>query len=131
MSTDLGYRIFLNYTGRDTLTKPEGMFWASKAHFYMTKASFYNFPYMFGYLFSIGVFSQKEKIGSDFYRRYINLLRDTGSMTAEELAAKHLEINISQPDFWHSSIDVISRRLDMFDKLIMDSHSKPLAGKSL
>ena len=106
-----------------TLTKPEGMFWASKAHFYMTKTSFYNFPYMFGYLFSLGVFSQKERLGSDFYRKYISLLRDTGSMTAEELAAKHLEVNISQPEFWQNSLEVVSRRLDAFEKLL-HTHNK-------
>ena len=31
-------------------------FWASKLHFYLTGVPFYNFPYTFGYLFSLGIY---------------------------------------------------------------------------
>lgn len=70
---------------------------------------------MFGFLFSVGVFSQQERLGSDFYHSYVNLLRDTGNMTAEDLSAKHLESDISKPKFWEDSLQAISRRLDVFE----------------
>ena len=40
----------------DSISEPDPMFWASKLHFYISGLSFYNFPYLFGYLFSLGVY---------------------------------------------------------------------------
>jgi oligoendopeptidase F len=96
----------------DTLSETEDYFWASKAHFHMTKATFYNFPYAFAYLFSIGLLAQQKRFDGDFYGSFVGLLRDTGRMSVETLAAKHLAVDITQPEFWHESLDVISKRLD-------------------
>jgi hypothetical protein len=46
---------------------------------------FYNFPYTFGYLFALGVYAQQEAKGEKFHGAYVDLLRDTGRMTAEEV----------------------------------------------
>jgi len=81
-------------------------FWASKLHFYITTVPFYNFPYTFGYLFSSGIYAAAQKAESAFEDRYVALLRDTGSMTVEQLAAKHLGVDLTQPDFWQSAIDL-------------------------
>jgi oligoendopeptidase F len=82
------------------------MFWANKLHFSIAELSFYNFPYTFGYLFALGVYSQKDRLGAGFYPAYVNLLRDTGRMTAEEVAAKHLGADLTKPDFWRDSIRI-------------------------
>ena len=74
----------------DCLAEPDPLFWASKLHFYISGLSFYNFPYLFGYLFSLGVYARRDELGDEFFPRYEALLRDTGRMTAEDLAAKHL-----------------------------------------
>ena len=50
----------------DALAEPDPMFWASKLHFYISGISFYNFPYLFGYLFSLGVYAQREQQGDAF-----------------------------------------------------------------
>ena len=89
-------------------------FWASKLHFHISSLSFYNFPYSFGYLFSLGVLAQKEKLGSDFYPQYIELLRDTGRMTAEELATKHLQSDLRQQHFWQDSLSVVKQTIKNF-----------------
>ena len=34
------------------------LFWAAKAHFSIAGFGFYNYPYLFGYLFSLGVYQQ-------------------------------------------------------------------------
>ncbi|MCW1890300.1 hypothetical protein OK016_17655 [Vibrio chagasii] len=47
--------------------------------------SFYSYPYLFGYLFSKGVYAQRDAKVSKFYDDYVSLLRDTGSMMAEEV----------------------------------------------
>jgi oligoendopeptidase F len=81
-------------------------FWASKLHFYITSVPFYNFPYTFGYLFSSGIYARALQGGNQFEDRYIALLRDTGSMSVEDLAQKHLKIDLTQPDFWQEAVDL-------------------------
>jgi oligoendopeptidase F len=98
----------------DSLSTPNTMFWASKLHFSIASLSFYNFPYSFGYLFSLSVFARREQFGKNFFQTYTNLLRDTGRMSAEELARKHLGANISDPDFWQNALDIVKGRVDQF-----------------
>ena len=90
----------------DALSSYHPHFWASKLHFYMTGVPFYNFPYTFGYLFSTGIYARAMEEGETFAAKYDALLRDTGRMTVEELAKKHLGVDLTQPDFWQSAIDV-------------------------
>lgn len=89
------------------------MFWASKLHFYISDVPFYNFPYTFGYLFSLGIYAQ-AKHQPDFEARYIALLRDTANMSTEELAAKHLGVDLTKPAFWQAGVALIKRDIDEF-----------------
>lgn len=89
-------------------------FWASKLHFYNTRVPFYNFPYTFGFLFSAGVYSWAKEAGSDFEDRYIGLLRDTGRMRVEELAKKHIGVDLTGQSFWQSAIDLVLSDLPEF-----------------
>ncbi|UHA74651.1 M3 family oligoendopeptidase [Paenibacillus sp. 481] len=92
-------------------------FWASKLHFYITNVAFYNFPYTFGYLFSTGLYARALEEGASFADKYDALLRDTGSMTVEDLAQKHLGVDLTKPDFWQSAIDVTLQDVDQFLKM--------------
>lgn len=89
-------------------------FWASKLHFYSTGVPFYNFPYTFGYLFSAGVYEKAKELGSAFEERYISLLQDTGRMTVEDLAQKHLGVDLGSRSFWQSAIDSVLNNYDEF-----------------
>ncbi|MGF1687475.1 M3 family oligoendopeptidase [Photobacterium japonica] len=100
----------------DAMDETSEMFWASKLHFSIAEVSFYNYPYLFGYLFSKGVYAQRDAKGASFYEDYKALLRDTGSMTAEDVVAKHLGMDIRQPDFWQQSIDMVSQQIDAFEQ---------------
>ncbi|NMD42779.1 MAG: M3 family oligoendopeptidase [Firmicutes bacterium] len=91
---------------RGSFDRYQPYFWASKLHFYLTRAPFYNFPYTFGYLFSAGIFALARETGSAFEERYIDLLRDTGRMSVEDLAAKHLGVDLSRPTFWQRAAAV-------------------------
>ncbi|MFM2589794.1 M3 family oligoendopeptidase [Vibrio sp. TBV020] len=102
----------------ESMSEPDPYFWASKLHFSISEVSFYNYPYLFGYLFSIGVYAQRESKGEAFYADYVNLLRDTGSMMAEEVVAKHLGMDLSQADFWQQSIDRVKAKIDEFELLL-------------
>lgn len=102
----------------DCLAEPDALFWANKQHFYISGLSFYNFPYLFGYLFSLGVYARRDAFGDAFFERYKALLRDTGRMTAEELAAKHLDVELAAPDFWRDTLAVLETRIDAFESLV-------------
>jgi oligoendopeptidase F len=72
---------------------PEGtdpMFWASKMHFFITEVSFYNFPYVFGYLLSQALFARFQAEGPSFLPRYEAFLAATGSASCEAVARQTL-----------------------------------------
>lgn len=92
-------------------------FWASKLHFYITDVPFYNFPYTFGYMFSTGLYARAQREGESFAAKYDALLQDTGRMTVEELASKHLGVDLTQPDFWREAMAVAVADVETFLKL--------------
>ena len=102
----------------DSLSKYENLFWATKMHFSFSDASFYNYPYTFGYLFGMSIYTRRAELGKDFMKTYVNILRDTGRMTAEDVVQKHLGEDITKPEFWKKSIDVINKKITMFENLI-------------
>lgn len=102
----------------DSLAEPDPLFWANKLHFYISALSFYNFPYLFGYLFSLGVYARREARSAGFLDRYEALLRDTGRTTAEELAHKYLDADLTQADFWRGTIRMLESRIDHFETLV-------------
>lgn len=95
-------------------------FWASKLHFYITDISFYNFPYTFGFLFSKGLSARARREGAAFLPRYEALLRATGRAPAEVVARDALGVDLTRPDFWNESIDLIEDDLNQFEALAAD-----------
>jgi len=93
------------------------LFWASKLHFYITHTPFYNFPYTFGFLFASGVYNRARSEGPAFAKEYEALLADTGKMTSEEVARKHLGVDLTKPDFWKEAVDRIMADVGPFVKL--------------
>ena len=98
----------------DALATYHPHFWAAKLHFFIDDVPFYNFPYTFGYLFSLGIYAYANKKGTSFEQEYIELLRDTASMTTEELAQKHLGVDLTKPDFWQAGIDMVLEDINNF-----------------
>jgi oligoendopeptidase F len=96
------------------------MFWAAKAHFSIAGFGFYNYPYLFGYLFSLGVYQQlMSRTGAgeaNVAEAYRALLRDTGRMSAEDLVAKHLGQDIREAAFWQGSLALVAAAVDRFEQ---------------
>ncbi|HRK21969.1 MAG TPA: M3 family metallopeptidase [Fimbriimonadaceae bacterium] len=90
--------------------------WAVKPHYYSAGRSFYNFPYMFGLLFGLGLFAIYEKNPDSFRARYDELLSSTGMFDAAELA-KSFDIEIRDEAFWAASLKVIEDDIDRFVEL--------------
>lgn len=89
-------------------------FWGSKLHFYITSVPFYNFPYTFGFLFSLGIYAKALEEGANYEEKYIALLKDTASMTVEELAIKHLHVDLTKEDFWENAIKLCIADVEEF-----------------
>lgn len=105
---------------KDALSEYHPQFWSSKLHFYIAEVPFYNFPYTFGYLFSLGIYHQALAEGSGYEDKYIALLQDTGAMTTEQLAQKHLNIDLTKPDFWESALEIAVGDVKEFLELTND-----------
>ncbi|NUH82207.1 M3 family oligoendopeptidase [Bacillus firmus] len=104
----------------DALDEYHPSFWASKLHFFITGVPFYNFPYTFGYLFSLGIYAQALKEGKGYEEKYIALLKDTASMTVEDLAMKHLNADLTKPEFWESAVQLCMDDVEEFLALTGD-----------
>ncbi|WP_090741833.1 M3 family oligoendopeptidase [Mesobacillus persicus] len=89
-------------------------FWSSKLHFYITGVPFYNFPYTFGFLFSLGIYAQALEAGESYEEKYIDLLKDSASMSVEDLAQKHLNIDLSKMDFWEKAVGLCVSDVEEF-----------------
>lgn len=102
----------------ESLSGYDDLFWASKLHFSMSGLGFYNYPYLFGYLFSLGIVAQQAVYGETFNDRYTALLRDTGVMGAEELVEKHLQKDLRSPQFWQESLAIVEQSVTRFEGLV-------------
>ncbi|MBS0628836.1 MAG: M3 family oligoendopeptidase [Verrucomicrobia bacterium] len=88
-------------------------FWAWKLHFYFTSYPFYNFPYTFGYLMSNGLYALAKK-DPNFGEKFDAFLSDTAQMSVEGLAKKHLNVDLTKPDFWKNSLDILVKDVAAF-----------------
>jgi oligoendopeptidase F len=96
--------------------------WAVKPHYYSTGRSFYNFPYMFGLLFGLGLYSHYQADPEAFRARYDDLLSATGLADAATLAQR-FEIDIRAGAFWEGSLGIIKADVDRFEALVgADAH---------
>jgi pepF/M3 family oligoendopeptidase len=91
--------------------------WAAKPHYYSGEMSFYNFPYMFGLLFGLGLYARYQADPDAFKGRYDDLLSSTGLADAATLA-KRFGIDLGAPEFWRASLDVIRQDIDRFEQLV-------------
>jgi len=90
--------------------------WAAAPHSFMPGISFYNFPYAFGLLFSLGLYAQYQQRGSAFVADYESLLASTGEVMPSELAER-FGIRLDDAGFWQASLGVIEKRIQRFQEL--------------
>jgi pepF/M3 family oligoendopeptidase len=88
--------------------------WAVKGHYY--GPLFYNYPYTFGLLFGLGLYAQFRQEPDAFRAKYDDFLSSTGLADSKTLT-RRFGIDITTPDFWRSSLDVVRKSIAEFDKL--------------
>jgi oligoendopeptidase F len=87
--------------------------WAVKPHYF---TPFYNWPYTFGLLFGIGLYAKYTEDPERFRGGYDDLLAATGMADAADLTAR-FGFDVRDPEFWASSLAVITRHIDDFERL--------------
>jgi oligoendopeptidase F len=95
--------------------------WAAKPHYY--GASFYNFPYMFGLLFGLGLFAKYQEDPDNFRAQYDDLLSATGMDDAATLALR-FGFDLHDTAFWEGSLNVIRADVDRFVLLAGSSNGE-------
>lgn len=90
--------------------------WAMKPHYYDSQCSFYNYPYMFGLLFGLGLYARYTREPETFKQGYDALLSSTGLADAATLAGQ-FGIDIRSVDFWHASFDILREDIARFEEL--------------
>ncbi len=91
--------------------------WVCKGHYYSSSLSFYNFPYAFGGLFAAGLYAQYLREGEAFLPKYRALLNATTVSSVEDVA-KMAEIDLSDVNFWRSSLEIFKTRVEEFLRLV-------------
>ena len=94
--------------------------WAVKGHYYSTGRSFYNFPYMFGLLFGLGLYASYRRDPEHFTRSYDDLLASTGLADAATLAQR-FGVDIRDGAFWRASLDTIRADIERFEGLVAET----------
>jgi len=91
--------------------------WLCKGHYYGVNSNYYNFPYAFGLLYGVGLYSTYLDNKESFLQRYDTMLALTAHATAEEIALT-MNIDITKKDFWLKSLKQIkSNILEVIDLL--------------
>jgi oligoendopeptidase F len=85
------------------------VWWSYVHHF--TNSPGYVYAYAFGLLLAISVYRRYEEQGEDFVPRYLEMLAAGGSRSPDELGAI-VGVDLSDPGFWESGLDLIERRLE-------------------
>lgn len=98
----------------DAVCEKHEHMWAVKSHYYSPYFSFYNYPYAFGQLFALALFSRSRR-EPDFASSYKQLLASTGRLSANEVAAS-AGCDIESEAFWQEGLDVIISYIDILEK---------------
>lgn len=90
--------------------------WCGKIHYDIDAEDFYNFPYAFGALFSLGLYRMYQKEGAAFVSRYDTLLTNTPRMDTET-ATGSVGIDITTPGFWEDSLEALAGNVEQYEQL--------------
>ncbi|HWL43233.1 MAG TPA: M3 family oligoendopeptidase [Ilumatobacter sp.] len=96
------------------LTTRNPYMWLLKPHYYGTH--FYNWPYTYGLLFGLGLYARYQDDPDRFRSGYADLLSRAGIDSAEQLG-RAFGLDVTDPAFWHASIDVVRERIRQYGEL--------------
>jgi len=94
----------------DSVEVTEGYrsWWSYIPHFIGSPG--YVYAYAYGQLLALSVYERYEQAGADLVPRYLELLSAGGSRSPEELV-RIVGIDLADPGFWDSGLDLVERQL--------------------
>ncbi len=98
-----------------SLSSYEPFVWMKYGQFYQTETPFYNYPYIFGFLLSLGLLEVSKE--SQFVQQFQGFLKETGTLPVEQLVNKHFDIDLSSSSFWQQSITRILNDIEQYSRL--------------
>jgi oligoendopeptidase F len=100
------------------LSEYQPFVWIKYSQFYQAGVPFYNYPYTFGYLLSIGLLEVSKSTNGLFSRAFQDFLSQTGTLPVEQLVKKHFNIDLSNPEFWQQSMRKIHQDIAEYVEII-------------
>jgi oligoendopeptidase F len=95
-----------------------GVWWSYIPHFVDTPG--YVYAYAYGHLLALSVYRRYEEQGEGFVPSYLELLRAGGSRPPEELG-QIVGVDLTDPGFWSSGLDLIERQLEAAERAADES----------
>lgn len=95
--------------------------WAYIPHFVHTP--FYCYAYSFGQLLVLALYNEYMQKGDEFRENYIRLLSSGGSDRPDVLVKKTIGLDLADPSFWQSAMDLLSRNLLRIEELSKQVYS--------
>ncbi|WP_072581823.1 peptidase M3 [Bacillus weihaiensis] len=96
----------------NSLSEYEPFVWIKYDQFYQADTPFYNYPYTFGFLLSIGLI-ELAKDDEHFHKKFQQFLAETGMLPLEKLIKKHFKIDLSEQKFWQQSIQRLLKDIEL------------------
>ncbi|HXP37313.1 MAG TPA: M3 family oligoendopeptidase [Solirubrobacteraceae bacterium] len=90
------------------LTDGYRSWWSYIPHFIGSPG--YVYAYAYGQLLALSVFERYEQTGAELVPKYLGLLAAGGSKSPEELG-RLVDIDLADPGFWESGLDLVERQL--------------------
>ena len=97
----------------DAVKDKHELMWAVKSHYYSADFSYYNYPYAFGQLFALSLFSRSCSDAA-FASEYEKLLSITGMFSADDVALS-IGCDISDVSFWMEGIELIGKYVERLE----------------
>ncbi|MGA2321405.1 MAG: M3 family oligoendopeptidase [Solirubrobacteraceae bacterium] len=91
------------------LTEGYRTWWSYIPHFIGSPG--YVYAYAYGQLLALSVYERYEQTGEELVPRYLELLAAGGSRSPEELA-RIVGVDLADPGFWESGLDLVERQLE-------------------
>jgi oligoendopeptidase F len=100
------------------LTDGYRSWWSYIPHFIGSPG--YVYAYAYGQLLALSVYERYEQTGAELVPKYLELLAAGGSKSPEELG-RLVGIDLADPGFWESGLDLVERQLQQAEAAAEDS----------
>ncbi len=91
--------------------------WTMKIHYYIPNYRFYNYPYVFAYLFVFALYRTYKEQGKQFVPKMKKFLASGSSKSPHELGLE-LGLDINDEEFWEKGLKQAEEFIDLLEQTI-------------